>query len=117
MQFIALALALCAPWPCLASRGHFSLARQHVQKGDKVSCGPIAAFNADKLNSEIKEYKDKKKDFKAGDKVAFKCVKGFTIDGTKDGDAEFDVECMEAGYYKTPKICIKASKCGKIPKD
>jgi len=53
--------------------------------------------------------------FAAGTKIEFKCVPGFTTDGTKDGKDTFDVECGELGYYKTKGVCVKASKCGKLP--
>jgi len=53
--------------------------------------------------------------FIAGDAVPFECEKGFTADGTKDGETEFEVECSDKGYFKTPKICVAASECGKAP--
>lgn len=53
--------------------------------------------------------------FAAGDVIPFECVRGYTIDGAKDGAVEFDVTCDEHGYYKPSGVCLKASKCGKLP--
>lgn len=53
--------------------------------------------------------------FKKGDIVAHKCKAGFTLDGSKDGDVEFDVECSDTGFFKPKGVCMKASKCGAAP--
>jgi len=69
---------------------------------------------------ETKYDKEKKKqvpnDFKAGDKITFTCEKGYSIDGSKDGDTTFDAECKDSGFYKPAEVCIKASACGELPK-
>lgn len=93
-------------------------------KGPLDSCGAVAKYE----NAEPKNYADampdkfnektKKREavtFKKGDKVAFKCRPGFTVDGSKDGKAEFEAECTDKGYFKPNGVCVKASKCGAVP--
>jgi len=93
-------------------------------KGPLDSCGKVATYE----NAEPKNYEDAmetafNKDtnkrepvtFKKGDVVPFKCKKGFTVDGSKDGKAEFNAECTDMGYFKPDGVCVKASKCGAVP--
>jgi len=114
----------------LAAKKTFSSTAQGKQskdlKGDDepVSCGSVPSYK----NAKPKNYEDtrptkydketKKKvpvTFSAGDTIPFKCDKGYTTDGSKDGDSEFDVECKDSGFYKPAKVCIKASACGALP--
>jgi len=67
----------------------------------------------EKYDSELK--KQVPVVFNHGDRISFECVHGFTLDGSNDGDREFEVECNEQGYYKPDGVCIEASKCGSIP--
>jgi len=53
--------------------------------------------------------------FASGDEIDFECKPGFTLDGSKDGDTEFKVECLEQGHFKPKGTCVKASKCGSLP--
>lgn len=94
-------------------------------KDEPVSCGLVPSYkNAKPKNYEdTKETKYDKKtkkhvpnDFKTGDKIPFKCEKGYTTDGSKDGDTTFDVECKDSGFYKPAEVCVKASPCGQLPK-
>lgn len=96
-----------------------------AEKGDDEGCGLLTSFP----NSKAADYKDSRKTkydkdakksvkntFKGGDTIKFKCESGFTTDGSKDGDAEFEVECKDEGYFNPKGVCSKASKCGKLPK-
>merc|ERR1740130_408388 len=47
--------------------------------------------------------------------VVFKCMAGFTVDGSKDGKTEFNSDCTDMGYFKPDGTCIEASKCGAVP--
>lgn len=53
--------------------------------------------------------------FAVGQRIAFKCDPGYTTDGSKDGVAEYDVECAEHGYYIPHGVCLEASRCGAVP--
>jgi len=53
--------------------------------------------------------------FKKGDTVVFKCEAGHTVDGSKDGKAEFNAVCSDMGYFKPDGVCVEASKCGAVP--
>lgn len=92
--------------------------------GPLDSCGKVAVYD----NAKPKNYKDamttrfnektkKREDvtFKKGDKVEFVCLPGFTVDGSKDGKAEFTAACTNMGYFKPDGVCIEASKCGAVP--
>jgi len=93
-------------------------------QGPLDSCGKVASYE----NAKPKNYKDsmgtkfnaktkKREDvtFKAGDKIVFKCLPGFTVDGSKDGKAEFNTVCSNMGYFKPDGVCVAASKCGAVP--
>jgi hypothetical protein len=91
----------------------------------KDGCGGLKSFpNAKPKNyadaRKMKYDKEKKKkvpvEFAAGDVIEFKCVDGYSTDGSKDGDKVFDVECQENGFYKPKGVCVPASKCGPLPK-
>jgi len=89
----------------------------------KWSCGPVKS----QKNARPKEFKDTRKTkyvkgegkvditYKPGDKIAFECLKGFTTDGAKGGNTDFEVTCSDLGYYTTEFVCVKESKCGKLP--
>jgi len=108
-----------------ADRSGASKVKTSTKKGDDpVSCGAVPSYK----NSKPKNYEDTKKTkydsetkkqvpvvFNAGDEIPFKCKKGFTVDGSKDGDDTFDAKCTDSGFYKPSKVCIKASKCGEMP--
>jgi hypothetical protein len=94
------------------------------EEEEPVSCGGAPSYD----NAKPKNYEDTKKTkydsetkkhvpvvFKAGDKIEFKCEKGYTTDGSNEGDTTFDVECKDSGFYKPAKVCVKASACGKLP--
>ncbi|CAK0850483.1 unnamed protein product [Prorocentrum cordatum] len=54
--------------------------------------------------------------FSAGDQVEYKCSHGFSVDGSlDDGERTFTANCSELGYFKPGGVCLKASKCGKVP--
>eukprot|EP00429_Kryptoperidinium_foliaceum_P061904 CAMPEP_0176075336 /NCGR_PEP_ID=MMETSP0120_2-20121206/37654_1 /TAXON_ID=160619 /ORGANISM="Kryptoperidinium foliaceum, Strain CCMP 1326" /LENGTH=306 /DNA_ID=CAMNT_0017409041 /DNA_START=77 /DNA_END=997 /DNA_ORIENTATION=+ len=88
------------------------------------SCGGAPEYE----NSKPKNFEDARKTFfnpetkkeepvtfKSGDVIDFKCEAGFTIDGSKDGETTYKVECSEHGYFKPAGVCMKASKCGAVP--
>eukprot|EP00933_Yihiella_yeosuensis_P051018 TRINITY_DN4884_c0_g2_i1.p1 TRINITY_DN4884_c0_g2~~TRINITY_DN4884_c0_g2_i1.p1 ORF type:complete len:310 (-),score=86.14 TRINITY_DN4884_c0_g2_i1:50-979(-) len=82
-----------------------------LQKAD-VLCGPMQKFP----NAETKMYADSQiKEMKVGEKVSFKCLVGFTLDGTTDSADEFDVLCGNAGFYEPKGACLKAPVCGAAP--
>jgi hypothetical protein len=97
-----------------------------VKKGDEpVVCGSVPSYK----NAKPKDYKDARPTkydsetkktvpvtFKAGDTIPFKCDKGYTTDGSKDGETTYDVTCKESGFYEPAKVCVKASPCGELPK-
>lgn len=96
--------------------------KKEEPEGDAISCGAVAKYDhagpknyEDSKPTKYVDGKHVKVTFKAGDTIPFECKKGYTVDGSKDGDREFDVECTENGYYKPSKTCIKASKCGAVP--
>lgn len=87
----------------------------------EITCGAVAKVDhagpknyEDSKPTKYVDGKHVKVTFKAGDTIPFECKKGYTVDGSKDGDTEFDVECTENGYYKPEKTCLKASKCGAV---
>merc|ERR1719247_1926606 len=93
-------------------------------QGPLDSCGKLASYK----NAKPKNYKDamatkfntktKKQEavtFQKGDKVDFKCLPGFTTDGSKDGKTVFTVTCSNMGYFKPGGVCVEASKCGAVP--
>lgn len=95
-----------------------------VQKKDEpeIMCGAVAKYDhagpknyEDSKPTKYVDGKHVKVTFKAGDVIDFECKKGYTTDGSKDGETGFEVECTENGYYKPSKTCIKASKCGSVP--
>mmetsp|Transcript_152094 Transcript_152094/g.265142 ORF Transcript_152094/g.265142 Transcript_152094/m.265142 type:complete len:238 (-) Transcript_152094:56-769(-) len=53
--------------------------------------------------------------FKAGAKIEFECLSGFTLDGSKDGATVFEASCGDYGYFKPDGTCLEASKCGPLP--
>jgi len=120
---LALLLALPGAIAVRSLRAASPVASNH--SGDKKDlCGDLPTFP----HAKPKDYADSKKTkydteakqtvavtFAAGDKIPFKCVPGYTTDGTKDGKDTFDVECGDLGYYKTKGVCVKASKCGELP--
>jgi hypothetical protein len=53
--------------------------------------------------------------FSAGDQVEYKCNHGFSVDGSLDGERTFTANCSELGYFKPGGVCLKSSKCGKVP--
>eukprot|EP00928_Gymnodinium_smaydae_P096538 TRINITY_DN854_c0_g2_i1.p1 TRINITY_DN854_c0_g2~~TRINITY_DN854_c0_g2_i1.p1 ORF type:complete len:325 (-),score=85.90 TRINITY_DN854_c0_g2_i1:55-1029(-) len=88
------------------------------------SCGALASYP----HAKPKNYEDSRKTrydadlkktvdvvFRPGDNITFKCEPGYSVDGSKDGGVEFNVECSDMGYYKPGGVCLKASKCGAIP--
>jgi hypothetical protein len=88
----------------------------------EIKCPPLGKYP----NAKTKDYGDSRAtkyedgehvpvEFAPGDVIAFECVKGFTIDGSKGGDTAFDVECSEQGYFKPGGVCLEASKCGAAP--
>jgi len=88
------------------------------------SCGKVATYdNAKPKNQEdametkfdTKLNKRVPVTFKKGDKVVFKCMQGFTVDGSKDGKTEFNAVCSDMGYFKPDGVCVEASKCGAVP--
>jgi len=122
---VALALLLALPGSAAVRSLRASVVAASNHSGDKkVLCGDLPS----PPHAKPKNYKDSKKTkydtekkktvdvtFAAGAKIPFKCVPGYTTDGTKDGEDTFDVECGELGYYKTKGVCVKASKCGSLP--
>lgn len=104
-------------------RGMRNLAAAPAAKEKKISCGAVAKYD----NAKPKNFEDARKTkyvdgktvdvtFDAGAKIDFKCKPGFSTDGAKDGEKTFGVECMPSGFYKPEKVCVKASKCGTLPK-
>lgn len=100
-------------------------AAKMMANGEKMSCGKLGSFP----NAKAKNYKDSRATkydkelkktvpvtFDAGDKIPFKCAKGFSLDGSKDGETVFDVECLDHGYYKPGAVCLEISPCGSLPK-
>lgn len=53
--------------------------------------------------------------FSAGDQVEYKCNHEFSVDGSLDGEKTFTANCSEFGYFKPGGVCLKSSKCGKVP--
>lgn len=124
MKIIATWLLLSL-WPAASHLLRSGASNSGKQEDEPVSCGSIPSYK----NAKPKNYEDTKKTkydsekkkhvavvFNAGDKIPFKCEKGYTIDGSKDGDATFDVECKDSGFYKPAEVCLKASPCGELPK-
>jgi hypothetical protein len=112
----------------LGIRGAIKLAAQQSSESnsgkDDVECGSVPSYD----NAKPKNYEDTKKTkydsktkkhvpvvFKAGDVIPFKCAKGFTTDGSKDGDDTFEAKCTDSGFYEVEKHCVKASACGELP--
>jgi len=100
------------------------LANALVIKGPLDSCGGVAKYDnakpknhADAMETAFNTKTNKREPvtFKKGDTVTFKCVAGFSVDGSKDGKTEFDSECTDMGYFKPDGTCIEASKCGAVP--
>jgi len=98
------------------------LASNGVQHQDPIKCPALASYP----NAKPKNFADTQKtkyvdgervkvEFAAGDMIPFECEPGYTVDGSKDGGTEFEVECSEQGYYKPGGVCIEASKCGAAP--
>eukprot|EP00933_Yihiella_yeosuensis_P051022 TRINITY_DN4884_c0_g3_i4.p1 TRINITY_DN4884_c0_g3~~TRINITY_DN4884_c0_g3_i4.p1 ORF type:complete len:299 (-),score=93.04 TRINITY_DN4884_c0_g3_i4:166-1062(-) len=86
--------------------------RAEAFSGDGITCGKMIVLE----NAETKLYADSQKTTaNPGDKVAFKCNVGFTIDGTAEAKDEFEVVCGSAGFYEPKGACLKAPKCGKVP--
>jgi len=94
------------------------------QGEEPVLCGSVPSYK----NAKPKNYEDARPTkydsetkktvpitFKAGDTIPFKCEKGYTTDGAKDGETTFDVTCKDSGFYEPAKTCIKASPCGELP--
>lgn len=107
-----------------AARARRQAEKAHKAGEEKASCGTIASYpNAKPANYKdaraTKYDKETKKTvpvtFSAGDKVEFKCEKGFSTDGNQDGETAFDVECTEHGYFKPSGVCMEFSPCGKLP--
>jgi len=93
-------------------------------KGPLDSCGKVATYDnakpknhADAMETKFDEKTKERVDvtFAKGAKVVFKCVRGFTVDGSKDGKNEFTAECTDMGYFKPDGVCMEASKCGAVP--
>jgi len=108
----------------LAALCAVTVAHALVIKGPLDSCGAVATYD----NAKPKNHADAMKDafnsktnkrepvtFKKGDTVVFKCMAGFTVDGSKDGKTEFNSDCTDMGYFKPDGTCIEASKCGAVP--
>eukprot|EP00933_Yihiella_yeosuensis_P019677 TRINITY_DN158_c0_g1_i3.p1 TRINITY_DN158_c0_g1~~TRINITY_DN158_c0_g1_i3.p1 ORF type:complete len:284 (-),score=83.02 TRINITY_DN158_c0_g1_i3:86-937(-) len=88
------------------------IVRDAKAKGE-ILCGPMAEYP----NAETKMYADSQiKESKVGDKVVFKCLVGYTLDGTTDSADEFDVACGDAGFYEPAGACLKAPVCGPAPR-
>jgi len=95
-----------------------------VVKGPLDSCGKVASYENAKPKDpkdamatafNVKTNKREEVTFKKGDTVTYKCMAGFTVDGSKDGKVEFDSECTDMGYFKPDGVCMEASKCGSVP--
>jgi hypothetical protein len=93
-------------------------------KGPLDTCGALTPFENSvpkKPEDSLKDKYDKKAKkrvpvvFNKGDKIPMKCKAGYTVDGSKDGKAEYDVECTDTGFFKPDGVCMKASKCGSVP--
>jgi hypothetical protein len=113
----------------LAVQRAASAAKKLAKRGGKrreleEGCGVAPTYE----NSRPAEFADSKKttfneetgktepvNFASGDTIEFECLPGFSIDGSKEGDKKYDVECTEHGYYKPHGVCLKASKCGPVP--
>jgi hypothetical protein len=68
-----------------------------------VSCGdPVDVPNAHRPSTKLLY----------DDSVNYECFSGFTLDGTKDGDTKFKVECQEDGKLTKVKQCLPKA-CGK----
>jgi hypothetical protein len=92
--------------------------------GPLDSCGKVATYenakpknHADAMETKFNEETKKREavTFGKGDEVVYKCVAGFTVDGSKDGETEFKAACSDMGYFKPDGVCVKASKCGAVP--
>jgi len=92
--------------------------------GPLDSCGKVATYenakpknHADAMETKFNEKTGKREEvtFGKGDEVVYKCEAGFTVDGSKDGETEFNAVCSDMGYFKPDGVCVKASKCGKVP--
>merc|ERR1719424_1268995 len=59
---------------------------------------------ATKFNTKTNKREDVT--FKSGDKVVFKCKAGYSVDGSKDGKAEFNAVCSDMGYFKPDGVCV-----------
>jgi len=93
-------------------------------KGPLDSCGKVATYEnakpknqADAMETRFDTKLDKRVPvtFAKGDKVVFKCLAGFSLDGSKDGKTEFNAVCSDVGYFKPDGVCVEASKCGAVP--
>jgi len=107
-----------------ALKAHADATGKAKKEDEPISCGAVPSYK----NAKPKDYKDArptkydsetkktvKVTFKAGDSIPFKCDKGYTTDGSKDGDDVFDVDCKDSGFYEPSKVCVKASACGQMP--
>eukprot|EP00927_Polykrikos_kofoidii_P012423 TRINITY_DN15349_c0_g1_i1.p1 TRINITY_DN15349_c0_g1~~TRINITY_DN15349_c0_g1_i1.p1 ORF type:complete len:340 (-),score=68.12 TRINITY_DN15349_c0_g1_i1:89-1048(-) len=92
--------------------------------GDDWSCGALSSYpnarpkkfeDSQKTYYNATEKKTKPKVYSSGDSIEFECDRGFTTDGSKDGDTTFQVLCNDLGYFKPDGVCLKASKCGSVP--
>jgi hypothetical protein len=117
---VHLALRRAAGAAGALAKGRGGRSRRELEEG----CGGAPTYE----NSRPKDFADARKTkydekegktvpvtFQSGDTIVFECLPGFSIDGSKDGEKEYDVECSEHGYYKPQGVCLKASKCGPVP--
>jgi hypothetical protein len=112
------------PTVSLSSKKKTHLRANARREDEDKGCGLLESFP----NAKPKDYRDARKSrydqdakksvpniFVAGDIIDFECNSGYTTDGAADGETEFEVECLEEGYYKPKGVCSKASKCGALP--
>lgn len=110
----------------LSGAGAGSPAPAFVPAVAAETCGRLPAFP----NATTKNYKDSRETkydtvqkktvdvtFKPGDKVPFKCAKGFSTNGAKNGETEFEVVCLDHGYYQPTAACLENTghSCGALP--
>lgn len=103
-------------------KGQTALIASHEEPSTEIKCPALGSYpNAKTKNygdSRATKYEDGEHvpvEFKPGDVIPFECNPGFTLDGSKDADTVFDVECSEQGYFKAGGVCLEASKCGAAP--
>lgn len=107
-----------------AVRAGEAAGEEPAEEAAPVSCGLAPTYDhaktKDYADSRATKYdKEAKKtvdvNFVAGDKIDFECERGYTVDGSKDGETTFEAECTEKGYFSASSVCLEASKCGAVP--